>query len=191
VTEENTSDITQLLRAWSEGDPKALESLTPRVYQELRRLARSFLRNERAGHTLQTNDLVHEAYLRLVGVHNLEWQHRAHFYSVAAMLMRRILVDRARQSLAAKRGGRPVRVELDEALDIAVIRDRDLVAVDEALTALAQKDARKARVVELRYFGGLTVQETAEVMKVSQETVLRDWKFAKAWLLAEIQPSSK
>ena len=185
------SETTVLLRAWADGDQAALDKLTPRVYRELQRLAHHFLQGERAGHSLQTTDLVHEAYLRLADVNHLQWQHRAHFYSVAAMLMRRILVDRARKSLTAKRGGRPVHLELDEALDVAENRDRDLVALDDALVAFAAQDSRKARVVELRYFGGLSVAETAEVLQISEETVMRDWKFARAWLLAEIQASPK
>jgi RNA polymerase sigma factor (TIGR02999 family) len=180
------SETTQLLRAWAGGDADALGQLTPRVYRELRKLARHYLLKERPGHTLQTTELVHEVYLRLVDVNQLDWQHRAHFFAVAATLMRQILLDRARRGLAAKRGGRPQAVDLDQALDVASRRPRELIALDDALSALAGLDARKARIVELRFFAGLSVKETAEVVRVSPDTVMRDWKFARAWLLKEL-----
>ncbi len=180
------SETTQLLRAWACGDQTALDRLTPRVYEELRRIAGHFLRDEAPGRTVQTTDLVHEAYLKLIDVTNVDWQHRAHFYAIAARIMRRILLDRARRRMAAKRGGAMQRLNLDEVPDIGSGRARELIALDDALNALANLDARKARVVELRFFAGLTVEETAEVIKASPETVLRDWRLARAWLLAEL-----
>jgi RNA polymerase sigma factor (TIGR02999 family) len=180
------SETTQLLRAWAHGDEAALDQLTPRVYDELRRLARSLMRNERPGNTIQTTDLVHEAYLKLIDVANVDWQHRAHFFAISAQVMRRILLDRARRTSAAKRGGDAKRMNLDEAPDLASDRSRELIALDDALSAMAKIDPRKARVIELRFFGGLSVEETAEVLKVSPDTVLRDWKLGRAWLLAEI-----
>lgn len=180
------ADTTQLLRAWSGGDSQALQQLTPRVYRELRRMAAAALRNERPGYTLQSAELVHEVYLRLVNVHEVEWQHRAHFFAVSATLMRRILLDRARRRSAAKRGAKPVLMDLDTALDVNSARARELVALDDALNTLAQVDPRKARIVELRFFGGLSVEEIAEVVKVSADTVMRDWKLARAWLLTEL-----
>ena len=144
------------------------------------------MRNERPGYTLQSAELVHEVYLRLVNVHEVEWQHRAHFFAVSATLMRRILLDRARRRQAAKRGAKPVLMDLDTALDVTSSRARELVALDDALNTLAEVDPRKARIVELRFFGGLSVEETAEVVKVSTDTVMRDWKLARAWLLTEL-----
>ncbi|MGD0619837.1 MAG: sigma-70 family RNA polymerase sigma factor [Bryobacteraceae bacterium] len=182
----STPDTTQLLRAWADGDSDALEELTPRVYRELRRMAAHFLRNERSGHTLQTTDLVHEAYLRLVNVHEVDWQHRAHFFAVAASVMRRILVDRARRQSAAKRGARPALVDVDLSVDLLSVRAREVVALDDALNTLAGADPRRAQIVEFRFFGGLSVEETAQVLKVSPETVMRDWKVARAWLLTEL-----
>jgi RNA polymerase sigma-70 factor, ECF subfamily len=181
------SETTRLLRAWAGGDRAALERLTPRVYDELRRIAGRFMRNERPGRTLQTTALVHEAYLKLVDVTNVDWQHRAHFFAISAQIMRRILLDRARRGVAAKRGGAMPRVNLDEVPDIGSGRARELIALDDALSALAEIDSRKARVIELRFFGGLTVEETAEVLGVSPETVLRDWRLARAWLLTEME----
>jgi RNA polymerase sigma-70 factor, ECF subfamily len=180
------TDTTQLLRAWAGGDSEALEELTPRVYRELRRMAARLLQNERPGFSLQSTDLVHEAYLRLVNARELEWQHRAHFFAVSATLMRRILLDRARRKAAAKRGGRAEPLDLTRTLDIAQTKARQLVALDDALNALAEVDPRKSRIVELRFFGGLSVKETAEVVKVSSDTVMRDWKMARAWLLTEL-----
>jgi RNA polymerase sigma-70 factor, ECF subfamily len=180
------TDTTQLLRAWAGGDSEALEELTPRVYRELRRMAARLLQNERPGFSLQSTDLVHEAYLRLVNARELEWQHRAHFFAVSATLMRRILLDRARRKAAAKRGGRAEPLDLTRTLDIAQTKARQLVALDDALNALAEVDPRKSRIVELRFFGGLSVKETAEVVKISSDTVMRDWKMARAWLLTEL-----
>jgi RNA polymerase sigma factor (TIGR02999 family) len=183
-----SSDTTQLLRAWAGGDREALKRLTPRVYVELRRLAAHFLQNERPGCTVHSVDLVHEVYLRLVDVNRVDWQHRAHFMAVSATLMRRILLDRSRRRSAAKRGGKNQILSLDT-LDIATGRARELIALDDALSALAKVDPRKAQIVELRFFGGLSVEETAEVVKVSCDTVMRDWKLARAWLLTELRSS--
>ena len=180
------SETTQLLRAWANGDQGALEQLTPRVYSELRRIAGHFMKDERPGRTIQTTALVHEAYLKLIDVTNVDWQHRAHFFSVSAQIMRRILLDRARRRVAAKRGGVAPRVNLDEVPDIGSGRAGELIALDDALNTLAKVDPRKARVIELRFFAGLSVEETAEVLKVSSDTVKRDWKLARAWLLAEL-----
>jgi RNA polymerase sigma factor (TIGR02999 family) len=180
------SDTTQLLRAWANGNSDALEELTPRVYRELRRVAARLLQNERPGFSLQSTDLVHEVYLRLVNARELEWQHRAHFFAVSATLMRRILLDRARRRAAAKRGGKAEPLDLTRTLDVAQTKARQLVALDDALNALAEVDPRKSRIVELRFFGGLSVKETAEVVKVSSDTVMRDWKMARAWLLTEL-----
>jgi len=185
------SETTQLLRAWANGDHSALEQLTPRVYDELRRIAGRFMRDERRGRTIQTTALVHEAYLKLVDVENVDWQHRAHFFAVSAQIMRRILLDQARRRVAAKRGGATPRANLDDIPDLGSGRARELIALDDALNALAVVDGRKARVIELRFFGGLSVEETAEVLKVSPDTVLRDWRLARAWLLAEIEGPSQ
>jgi len=179
-------ETTQLLRAWASGDQTALEQLTPRVYDELRRIAGRFMQDERPGRTIQTTALVHEAYLKLIDVTNVDWQHRAHFFAVSAQIMRRILLDRARRRVAAKRGGAAPRLNLDEVPDLGAGRARELIALDDALNALAKVDPRKARVIELRFFAGLSVEETAEVLKVSADTVLRDWRLARAWLLAEL-----
>ena len=184
------SETTQLLRAWAKGDQGALEQLTPRVYDELRRIAGHFMQNERVGRTIQTTALVHEAYLKLIDINNVEWQHRAHFFAVSAQIMRRILLDQARRRVAAKRGGVTPRANLDEIPDLGSGRARELIALDDSLDALAAIDPRKARVIELRFFGGLSVEETAEVLKVSPDTVLRDWRLARAWLLAEMGSAS-
>jgi RNA polymerase sigma factor (TIGR02999 family) len=160
--------------------------LTPRVYRELRRMAARLLQNERPGHTLQSTDLVHEVYLRLVNAREVDWQHRAHFFAISATLMRRILLDRARRRVAAKRGGKVRSLDLDKSIDVAQAQAREVLALDDALNALSQVDPRKARIVELRFFGGLSVKETAEVVKVSSDTVMRDWKLARAWLLTEL-----
>jgi RNA polymerase sigma factor (TIGR02999 family) len=186
MPDSSSADTTQLLRAWADGDAQALEQLTPRVYRELRRVAARLLQNERPGHTLQSTDLVHEVYLRLVNAREVEWQHRAHFFAVSATLMRRILLDRARRKAAAKRGGKGQLLDLDKTVDVAQTQARELLALDDALDALAEVDPRKARIVELRFFGGLSVKETAEVVKVSSDTVMRDWKLARAWLLTEL-----
>ena len=184
--DDQTSETTQLLRAWAGGDREALQRLTPHVYRTLRRIAGHHLKNERAGNTLQATDLVHEAYLELIDVANVDWQHRAHFYAVSAQIMRHILLDRARRRVAAKRGGHAERVDLDNLPDLSGERSQDLIALEDALNALAAIDPRKARVVELRFFGGLSVEESAAVLEVSSETVMRDWKFARSWLQGEI-----
>lgn len=184
--EPSAHQITQLLRAWSEGDQGALEQLMPVVYDELHRLAQRFMAEERPDHTLQTTALVNEAYLRLADSAHLNWQGRAHFFGVCARMMRRILVDFARSRQALKRGNDVAPLELQEALAMTGRSGADLPAIDDALNALAALDARKSQVVELRFFGGLSVKETAEVLAVSEETVLRDWKLAKSWLRREL-----
>jgi RNA polymerase sigma factor (TIGR02999 family) len=182
-----SNNVTHLLKAWSGGDQGALEELTPKVYLELRRMAAKYMRNERAGNTLQATALVDEVFLRLVEVDSVTWQDRAHFFAVSANMMRRILVDRARAKGMAKRGGGVLQPNLDDVPEVASgSRDREIVAIDEALDALAQIDARKAKVIELRFFGGLSVDETAEILKISPQSVMRDWKMARAWLMAEI-----
>jgi len=187
-----TAEVTQLLRAWGSGDRAALDRLTPLVYDELRRMARRYMRNERGGNTLQTTALVNEAYLRLIDVKNVNWSDRVHFFAVSAQMMRRILVDAARARGSAKRGGLVKRVahstavNLDEIPDAGSDRGKELIAVDDALKQLAEFDPRKAQVVEFRYFGGLSVDETAEVLKISPQSVMRDWKLAKAWLMREL-----
>ena len=179
-------DLTGLLVAWSDGDQSALRHLMPIVHDELRRLARRLMRSERSGHTLQTTALVNEAYIRLVDLSRVRWQDRAHFFAMSARLMRRILVDHARSRNDQKRGGSLKKVSLDEALVVGKEKRADLVALDDALEALAEIDPRKSRVVELRFFGGLSVDETAEALHVSGETVMRDWRLAKVWLLREL-----
>jgi RNA polymerase sigma factor (TIGR02999 family) len=186
MTEPSANDITKLLLEWSGGEQSALERLIPLVYDELHRLAKRHMSHERAGHPLQTTALVNEAYLRLIETNQMGWQNRAHFFAVSAQLMRRILVDFARSRSRVKRGANARRVSLDQALEISQEREADLVALDDALSALAAIDSRKSQVVEMRFFGGLSVEETAEVLKVSPETVMRDWKFAKSWLLREM-----
>jgi RNA polymerase sigma factor (TIGR02999 family) len=182
---EPGSDVSTLLRAWSDGDQRALARLTPIVYDELRRLARRYLRGERAGHSLQTTALVNEAYLRLVDYKHMHWQNRAHFLAVSAQAMRRILVDQARRR-NVKRGADAEHVPLDAAAVICSDRSSDFVSLDDALTALAERAPRKAKVVELRFFGGLSVDEIAEILQVSSITVMREWKSAKAWLYREL-----
>lgn len=182
----SSQEVTQLLLAWSQGDQSAFEKLMPLVYEELRRVAQRYMRRERAGHTLQTTAVVNEAYLRLIDASQVQWQNRAHFFAVSANLMRRILVDYARSRNYIKRGGGVHRLPLDEAVVFSPEQAPDLVALDDALSALAALDERKSRVVELRFFGGLSVEETAETLKVSPRTVLNDWSLAKAWLLREI-----
>ena len=186
MTRPSPQEVTQLLRAWSDGDQQALQQLIPLVYDELHRLAHRYMARERPGRTLQTTALVHEAYLRLVDWKNVRWQNRAHFWAISAQLMRRILVDFARARGYAKRGGDAQQVSLDEALEVSEERSAELVALDDALSRLAGTDSRKSQVVELRFFGGLSVEETAEVLKVSADTVLRDWRLAKVWLLREM-----
>jgi RNA polymerase sigma-70 factor, ECF subfamily len=175
-------EVTQLLKAWGQGDEGALDRLIPLVQQELHRLAHHYMSREKIDHTLQTTALVNEVYLRIVDIAQVSWQDRAHFFAISARMMRRILTDFARARNYQKRGGAAVHVSFDEALAVSQGQDAEIVAVDEALVALATVDARKSQVVELRFFGGLSVEETAEVLKVSPETVKRDWRFAKAWL---------
>jgi RNA polymerase sigma-70 factor (ECF subfamily) len=184
-------NVTELLKAWSQGRTQALGELMPLVYDELHRVARAYMRRERTGQTLQTTAVVNEAYLRLVGAQNLDWRDRAHFFAVAAQMMRRILVDATRARCAAKRQGGGIRVTFTEQLPMRAEHDASLLALDDALSALAKRDARKAKVVELRYFGGLTADETAEVLKISPESVLRDWKLAKAWLARELSRNER
>jgi len=181
-----TTETTELLRAWARGEPAALDRLTPRVYRELRRMAGHLMRNESPGRTIQATALVHEAYVRLIDVTNVDWQHRAHFFAISARIMRNILLDHARARASAKRGGDRPRVNLDEVPDVSAERGRELIALDDALTALAAIDARRAQIIEFRFFGGLTVEETAEVLKVSPETVNRDTRLARAWLKREL-----
>jgi RNA polymerase sigma factor (TIGR02999 family) len=185
------SNATDLLLAWSDGDESAFEQLVPLVYQELHVLARRYMRHERPDHPLQATALVNEAYLRLIDVNRIHWQNRSHFLAVAARTMRRILVEFARQRDRQKRGGDRVRVTVDHADDIAREEGTDLVALSDALSALATFDPRMSQVVELRFFGGLSVQETADVLGVSPQTVMRDWKTAKAWLLRELGRSAR
>jgi len=187
MASESSPEITRLLRAWGNGDAGALDKLTPVVYNELHRMARRYMHKEREGHTLQTTALVNEAYVRLVDVAGVRWQDRAHFFAISAQMMRRILVDAARARGSAKRGGPSPRVTFDEGvMAISTDRDGEVLALNEALESLSQFDARKGRVVELRFFGGLSVDETAEVLKISPQSVMRDWKLAKAWLEREI-----
>ena len=184
--EASTHEVTHLLQAWSGGEQGALDKLVPLVYQELHRLAQRYMAQERPGQTLQATALVNEAYLRLVDVKQVNWQNRAHFFGVSAQLMRRILVDLARARRSLKRGGEVQAVSLDDALMVSPEPGPDLVALDDALQALSAMDPRRGQVVELRFFGGLSVEETAEVVRVSPETVMHDWKLAKAWLLREL-----
>lgn len=179
-------DVTQLLVRWSEGDKDALEQLMPLVYNELRRLANYYLQRERKDHTLQSTALVHEAFLRLIDQRDVRWQNRAHFFGVASQMIRRILVDHARAHQTAKRGGGAYTLALDDALGAEQKRDLDLVALDDALNGLAHLDPQQARIVELRFFTGLTIEETAEVVGISPATVKRDWNTAKAWLFREL-----
>ena len=186
MSSSTSQSVTKLLLAWGKGEDAALEKFTPLVYQELRRMARRYMYGERNGHTLQATALVNEAYLKLVDCRRVRWQDRAHFFAVSAQLMRRVLVDFARARKGQKRGGGDPNVTLDEGLIAAPLRGKDVLALDSTLEALALQDERKARVVELRFFGGLSVEETAEVLKVSPETVLRDWRLARAWLAREM-----
>lgn len=189
---ERSTEITALLKAWEGGDRAALDRLAPLIYDELHRNARLQMRHERPGNTLQTTALVNEAYLRLVDAGAVSWKGRVHFFAVAAQIMRRVLVDAARARNAGKRGGPAQKVahsspvNLDEIADVSCKRGNELIAIDDALTALAEFDPRKARVVELRFFGGFSVEETAEILEVSPQTVMRDWKLAKAWLMREV-----
>ena len=181
-----STEITRLLRAWSGGDQAALDRLVPAVYGELRRIARGQVAHERPGQTLQATALVNEAYLRLIDVQNVGWQDRAHFFAVAAQMMRRILVDRARARVRAKRGGAAAHLPLEELPEMGSWRSGELIALDDALSGMNKIDPRKAKVIELRFFGGLSVEETAEVLKISPQSVMRDWKLARAWLQREL-----
>src|ERR1700751_5885544 len=182
----STHHVTQLLQAWGAGDQGALEQLMPLVYNELHRLAQRYMASEQTGHPLRTTALVHEVYLRLVGIQNLDWQNRSHFYALCARLMRRILIDFARSQNYQKRGGQIAHIELEESATVSTVVGAELLAVDDALNQLASVDTRKSEVVELKFFGGLTVDEIAATLKVSPETVMRDWKLAKAWVLREL-----
>jgi RNA polymerase sigma-70 factor, ECF subfamily len=182
VDDPSKAEVTQLLRAWCQGDGEALQRLTPLVENELHRLAHKYMRRESPGHTLQTTALVNEVYLQLVDVHEVSWQDRAHFFAISARMMRRILTDFARSRNQQRRGGAALHVPFDEALVVSQKQHAEIVAIDDALVELAALDPRKSRVVELRFFGGLSIEETAEVLKVSPETVKRDWRFAKSWL---------
>ena len=186
----STHQITQLLFRWREGDQQALDDLLPLVYNELHRLAGYYMRGERPSHTLQTSALVNEAYLRLAGAEDIQWQNRAHFFAIAAQVMRRILVDHARRRDKQKRGGAVQKVELGEAMLVSEQRAAEVVALDDALKSLAEIDPRKSQLVDLRFFGGMSIEETAEVLQVSPGTVMRDWTLAKAWLLREITGDS-
>jgi RNA polymerase sigma factor (TIGR02999 family) len=179
--------VTQLLRAWSDGDESALDQLIPLVESELRRLARVYMARERLGHTLQTTALVNEAFVRLIDARQIRWQDRAHFIGIAARLMRRVLVDHARVRGMQKRGGGAFTVPLDDNMAVSAARDFNLLALDRALEVLSVVDQRKCRVIEMRFFGGLTVEETAEALRVSPDTVKRDWRLAKLWLLRELE----
>jgi RNA polymerase sigma-70 factor (ECF subfamily) len=179
-------EVTQLLHAWSDGSRDALEQLAPLIYEELHRLAGHYMRGERPGHTLQTTGLVNEAYIKLAQWNNVEWQNRAHFFGVAAQMMRHILVDFARSRQYAKRGGEARHVSLADAVLISADQSVDFIALDEALQSLTAIDVRKARIIELRFFGGLTVEETAEALEISSRTVMREWSLAQAWLHREL-----
>ena len=182
--------VTSLLQAWGQGDEEALQKLMPLVYERLHSAARRYMAGERPGHTLQTTALIHETYLRLINVRKVKWQNRAQFHAICARLMRRILIDFARSRGYQKRGGGAPHIKFDEALLVTARSDANLAALDDALNRLALVDERKSRVVELRFFGGLDVKETAEVLKVSPDTVMRDWKMAKVWLLRDLRGSS-
>jgi RNA polymerase sigma-70 factor, ECF subfamily len=192
TAERTSGELTQLLIAWSRGDERALERLAPLVHVELRKLAHRYMNRERAGHTLQTTALVHEAFLRLLGNPQESWQNRAHFYAIAARMMRRILVDYARANLRAKRGGEATHIALEE-IDVPVVEpafNPDVIALDAALEKLAEIDPRRSRVVELRFFGGLSVAETARVLQVASDTIVRDWRVARAWLFRYLNHAS-
>jgi len=193
VTPGNSREITALIRAWGEGDPTAFDRLTPLVYDELRRMARRYMRRQRTSHSLQTTALVHEAYLHLVGSGSTDWRDRAHFFAVSAQIMRRILIDAARARSSQKRGGgaqyaeHSTAVNLDEIPASVPNRSAELLALEDALVHLETMDGRKAKVIELRFFGGLSVEEAAEVLKVSPQTVMRDWRMARVWLARELR----
>jgi RNA polymerase sigma factor (TIGR02999 family) len=185
------SDVTRLLADWGHGDERALEELMPLVYGELRRLAGSYLRRERLDHTLQSTALVHEAFIRMVQQRDVEWKNRAHFYGIAAQMIRRILVDHARTRQAEKRGSGAMKLELDDAIASPEQKDPDVLELDTALEKLAKRDERQSRIVELRFFAGLSVEETAEVMQLSAATVKREWSFARAWLFREMSTQNR
>jgi RNA polymerase sigma factor (TIGR02999 family) len=185
------AEVTNLLKAWSNGDQEALDRLSERVYGELHRMARRFMKNERQGNSLQATALVHEVYLRLVDVGNVEWRQRAQFFAMAAQMMRRILVDAARARGSRKRGGQAVRVNFEEAAVLVAEPDQSMIALDEALAAFSEIAERQAKVVELRYFGGLTEEEIAHALDISPRTVRRDWEFARVWLARELAHSSE
>jgi len=186
MAQPSSHEMTQLLRAWNAGDKQALEQLMPLMYEELHRLAARCVAGEQEGHVLQTTALVHEVYIRLVAVGNVGWRDRAHFFALCARLMRRILIDLARSWHDQKRGGYAAHIHLEEALTVSIETAPDILAVDDALQSLAAVDSRKSRIVKLRFFGGLTVEETADVLEISPETILRDWRLAKAWLMREL-----
>jgi RNA polymerase sigma factor (TIGR02999 family) len=187
----STTGITQLLRAWGEGDQAALDKLIPLVQEELRQAAHRFMARERPGHTLQTTALVNEVYLRLIDLHEVRWQDRAHFFAICARLMRHILIDLARSRRSLKRGGSAARISLEEGATVSSEPSAALLALDDALNSLAAQDPRKSQVVELRFFGGLTVKESAQVLKVSEGTIMHDWKLARAWLLREMNKGGR
>jgi RNA polymerase sigma factor (TIGR02999 family) len=187
MTGQSQHEVTQMLRAWRGGDRAALEKLMPAVYAEMHRLAHIYMRRERPGHTLQTSALVNEAYLRLIDANRVDWQDRAHFFAISANVMRQVLMQHARLRCAGKRGGNIVKVDFDEAFVRSPERDADLIALDDALNALAETDPREAKVVELRFFGGLSEEETAHVLGISDRTVRREWEHAKAWLIHQLK----
>ena len=191
MTRSSASEVSQLLKDWGDGNESALNKLIPLVYEELRKMAHYQMARERVGHTLQTTALVNEVYLRLLGAMEVSWQDRAHFFALSAKLMRRVLVDHARGRGRAKRGGAIRKLSLEETIAIPVGRDTNIVALDDALNSLAAADARKAKTVELRFFGGFSVEETARMLNVSVSTVMSDWRFAKVWLLREMQRRRK
>lgn len=190
MEKDSPADITQLLLEWRNGSERALEDLMPLVYSELRRMARNYMRRQSPGHTLQTTALVNEAYMRLVDSNRVNWQDRNHFFAVSAQLMRRILVDFARKKNSQKRGGDQIMVTLDERVDKAAENGLDLVGLDEALTRLSEFSPRQSRIVELRYFAGLTEEQIADTLEISSRTVRRDWNLARAWLFRELQPAN-
>ena len=186
MSQPSTHEVTQLLLAWSDGDRAALDKLTPLVYEDLRRMAHRYMSRERPDHTMQTTALVNEAYLRLVNREAVHWQNRAHFFAIAAQVMRHILVDHARSHAYAKRGGGTRKISLDEAMVVSQERAAEVVALDDVLKELAKIDSQQSRIVELRFFGGLTIEETAEVLHLSAATIKREWSTAKAWLYHEL-----
>jgi len=191
MPESSTQEVTQLLVAWRQGKQDALDELIPVVYEELRRQAHRYLQREQKGHSLQTTALINETYLRLLGCQKVSWKNRAHFFAVTARMMRRILVDYARSRRSQRRGGDLAKTTLDQKLTFPIARNSDLVALDDALNELALKDERRSRVVELRFFGGLSIEETAEVLGVCPDTVVRDWRLAKVWLAREVKRTAE